>query len=117
MEDRPLERLLDLDGEIFEVGGGYWVEITAVRIPVTAARPHGINYALRLFDPKGKRLVCYDNAHAPHEGRAPSRRKSIVHDHRHFGERVRPYVYSDAETLLADFWTDVERVLKDNNVP
>lgn len=114
--DRSLERLLDLDGSIFEVGSGYWVEMRAARVPPTSARPHGVTYALCLLDPDGERLVCYDNAHASSEGRAPSRRARATHDHRHVGKRVMPYVYTDAETLLEDFWADVEKALKEAGI-
>ena len=29
-------------------------------------------------------------------------------DHRHIGQREERYVFSDVDTLLADFWRDVE---------
>ena len=116
-EDPSLPRLLDLDGEIMEVGGGYWVELRARKVPPSPAKPHGIDYALSLFGPDGKRLVGYDNAHPVSLGRAPSRKKRTTGDHRHARTAVWPYDYSDAETLLQDFWTDVERVLKEDGIP
>ena len=33
-------------------------------------------------------------------------------DHRHAGDRERAYRFKGAEALLADFWTDVEEMLK-----
>jgi Family of unknown function (DUF6516) len=30
-------------------------------------------------------------------------------DHRHVKEKQAPYRFSDADTLLADFWSDVEK--------
>jgi hypothetical protein len=115
-DDSSLARLLDLDGEIMEVGGGYWVEIRARRVPPTAAKPHGIDYALSLFSADGKRLVGYDNAHPVATARAPSRKKRETRDHRHVRTTTKPYAYADAETLLQDFWTDVERILKEEGI-
>lgn len=112
VEDRSVEHLLDLDEVIIEVGGGYWVEISAVLVASTEVRPHGIKYALRLLDPSGKRFVCYDNAHPVSLGRQPSHKKSATSDHKHLGKAVKPYAYSDAATLLEDFWADVEKALK-----
>jgi hypothetical protein len=113
--DPSLSRLLDLDGEIMEVGGGHWVALRVKRVPVSAAKPHG--YSLALIGPKDERLVCYDNAHPVKAGRGPGGRKPKGGDHRHIRDRVRPYDYSEAETLMRDFWTDVERLLKEEGVP
>lgn len=44
--DEDLERLLDLDGFLAEVGGGFWVKMVARRVPPDAGRPHGISYTL-----------------------------------------------------------------------
>ena len=96
-----------------EVGGGHWVALRVKRVPVSAAKPHGIDYSLALIGPKDERLVCYDNAHPVRTGR----KKPKARDHRHVRDRARPYAYSDAETLMRDFWTDVERILKEEGVP
>ena len=117
LEDRSIERLLDLDGEIIEVGGGYWVKISAKRVAPTAAKPHGINYSLCLLAPNGDRRVCYDNAHPVQSGRPPSGRMSQTNDHTHTRGTVTPYSYVSAEQLLIDFWADVERVLKEEGIP
>jgi hypothetical protein len=37
-------------------------------------------------------------------------------DHRHRIRTVKPYDYSEAATLLADFWTEVDTVLKERGV-
>jgi hypothetical protein len=114
--DRSIERLLDLDGEIIEVGGGYWVEFQAKRVPQTEAKPHGVDYGLCLVSPNWGRRVCYDNAHPVQSGRAPSGRMSQTNDHRHVEGTVTPYAYKDAEQLLIDFWADVERILKKEGI-
>lgn len=42
--DTGLDHLLNLDGFLAEVGGGYWVKIDARRVPADANRPHGVAY-------------------------------------------------------------------------
>jgi predicted transcriptional regulator len=81
--DPGLDRLLELDGFLAEIGGGYWVKIEAKEVPADAARPHGVAYTLSLHDPAG---------------RAQTRR-----DHLHRGETVRPYPHRDADTLIDGF--------------
>jgi len=115
-EDSTLDRLLDLDDEILVMGQGYWVEIHATRVPPTPEKSHGIDYSLCLFDPDGERLVGYDNAHAVRV-KARSRKRTATYDHVHKRKRVKPYRYSNAETLVNDFWTDVERILKERGIP
>tara|TARA_R110000868_G_scaffold276599_7_gene536322 strand:+ start:3945 stop:4250 length:306 start_codon:yes stop_codon:yes gene_type:complete len=99
-----------------EVGGGFWIKIEAVRIPATSGKPYGVNYSLCLFDPRGQRVVGYDNAHAVSVGRPPSRKKVSPNDHVHGAKSVAPYAYSSAEVLLVDFWNDVDAYLRKANI-
>jgi len=117
MEDATIRRILDLHDEIMEMGGGYWVSISAVRVSKTEAKPHGIDYSLCLLDPNGNRIICYDNAHPVTTGRPPSAKTSKTNDHLHKGKSVRPYEYTNAEKLLEDFWSDVFGVLKKEGIP
>jgi hypothetical protein len=48
--DEGLQRLLDLDGFLAEVGGGFWVKFVAQRVPPDEHRPHGVSYTLTLHD-------------------------------------------------------------------
>lgn len=82
------------------------VVVTAV--PVTPGKPHGLDYSLTLHGPNGDRLVGFDNAHPV--GR---QQRGAPQDHRHRLRTVKPYDYRDAATLLADFWSEVEAVLKE----
>lgn len=113
--DPGLATLLDLDGEILDQDHGYWVEIHAWVIQATSAVPHGIRYSLTLHDPSGKRIMGFDNAHAP---KAPKKFKYVGqrlpydHRHRHASDRGVPYSFKDAYQLLSDFFEDVDRVLK-----
>jgi Family of unknown function (DUF6516) len=110
--DEGLENLLDLDGFLAEIGGGFWVKIVARRVPANDSRPHGVSYTLAFHDPTGRRVFGIDNAHPVRLTRGPSGRSSSVRDHVHRGDSVRSYIYQDAETLLADFWREVEAILK-----
>lgn len=101
--DQGRERLLDLDGFIAEVGGGFWVKIGARRLPPDTDRPHGVSYTLTLHDPSGQRVFGIYNAHPIRVTRGPASRSSTARDHLHRGESVRPYAYRGAETLMDDF--------------
>jgi hypothetical protein len=114
--DEGLERLLDLDGFLAEVGGGFWVKIVARRVPPDPHRPHDVSYTLTLHDPAGRRVFGIDNAHAVRLARGPAGRSSTARDHLHRGESVRPYAYRDADTLMDDFWREVEAILKKEGV-
>ena len=112
--DHGLDPLLDLDGQTFFVDedGRYWVKFDVRTCPVSDERPHGIRYSLTLHGPKGERLVGIDNAH-PVSGVAGQARKAHQRvDHKHRLENVKPYGYRDAVPLLADFWREVDDVLK-----
>ena len=115
--DDTLDRLLDLDGWVLEVGDGFWVKIEARRVAPTVRKPSGINYSLCLFGPSDERLICYDNAHRIAVGSGPARKRTKLSDHVHKGQKVKPYAYTDAETLLIDFWADVDRVLRERSEP
>ena len=58
-------------------------------------------------------LVGFDNAHAVRERRGPGARTRGESDHRHRLRTIRPYEYRDAATLLADFWSAVDGVLRE----
>jgi hypothetical protein len=111
--DPTLDVLLDLDGQILVVDpqGGYWVRFTVTLVARSPQKPHGLDYSLTLHGPDGERLVGFDNAHPV--GR---RRRGGPQDHRHRLRTVRPYEYEDAATLLADFWSTVDAVLRERGV-
>lgn len=116
--DLTLDALLDLDGEVMIVdpAGLHWVRFSVRRVPVTSEKPHGLDYALTLHGPDGGRLVGFDNAHPVRSSAGPGGRYAGPNDHRHRLQTVRPYVYRDAATLLADFWSVVEAVPKERGV-
>jgi Family of unknown function (DUF6516) len=111
--DGSLDTLLDLDGQVLVVdpAGTHWVRFTVTRVPVSPEKPHGLDYSLTLHGPGGERLVGFDNAHPV--GR---RKRGASQDHRHRLHWVRSYDYHDAATLLADFWMEVDAVLRERGV-
>jgi len=114
--DPGIETLLLLDGEIYDQGDGYWIKIEAKRIAANEHVPHGIRYALTLHDRYGTRLLGYDNAHAvkpPRRRPYAGRRLAYDHRHRHSRDKGVAYEFTSADELLADFFDDVDRVLKE----
>jgi hypothetical protein len=108
--DPALDTLLDLDGFTFVVDpeSGFWVKFVVTRIPASSEKPHGLDYSLTLHDRSGERLAGFDNAH-PAEGQ----KRGAPQDHRHRIHTVKPYEYSDAAQLLADFWSEVDAIMQE----
>lgn len=111
--DPSLDSLLDLDDLTFVIDpeGGHCVRFVVNLVPVTPEKPHGLDYSLTLHGRNGQRLVGFDNAHPV--GR---QRPGQPQDHRHRIRTVQPYEYRDAAALLADFWAEVDAVLKERGV-
>lgn len=108
--DPSLDTLLDLDGLVMvvESGGGHWVKFVVTRVPASFEKPHGLDYSLTLHGADGERLVGFDNAHP-----VKKQKRGSPLDHRHRLRTVEPYEYSDAATLLGDFWQVVDTVLRE----
>jgi hypothetical protein len=105
----PRDRFLENDGVRFVVSNGYWVLFRMKQVPASTAKPHGLDYSLTLHDANGKRLVGFDNAYH----RVKGQRQGKPQDHHHRRKTVKRYHYHDEETLLVDFWTEVDIVLKE----
>lgn len=116
--DPALDALLDLDGQVLVIDekGEHWVKFEVCRVPASKQRPHGVNYSLTLHGKNNERLVGFDNAHAVRHSAGPGGKGSEAFDHKHHLRTIRPYEYQDAASLLADFWGDVEAVLKERGV-
>lgn len=91
--------------------GKHWVRFAVKRVPTSNAKPHGLDYSLTLHGPDGERLVGFDNAHP-----VGKRMRGDPQDHRHRLKMLKPYEYQDAATLLADFWANVDAVLRERGV-
>ena len=113
-----LEFLLAFDGRIHHLEEGYWIKFEIERVKATKERPHGLSYSFTLHGPDGTRLVGFDNAHGVPALGARFKRKPQASDHWHRTETDlgRPYQFKDAETLIDDFFDEVERVLNERGV-
>src|SRR5271154_6685122 len=105
--DPAFDTLLELDGLTFVVDpvGGHWVRFSVTRVPPVPEKPHGLDYSLTLHGRNGERLVGFDNAHP-----VGKQKRGDPQDHRHRIRTVKPYDYTDAASLLANFWTEVDAV-------
>ncbi len=115
-EDPGIETLLDLHDEIIDQGDGYWIKIEAWKVDSTPVIPHGVRYSLTLHEPYGKRILGYDNTHSikpPKKLKYAGRILAYDHKHRHVSDKGTPYEFKDAHQLLADFFGEVDRVLRE----
>lgn len=115
-EDAGIATLLDLNDQIIDQGQGFWVRIEAWQVVASRHIPHGIRYSLTLHEPFGRRILGYDNAHAvkpPGRRRFAGTRRPYDHRHRHASDKGVPYEFRDAHQLLADFFAEVDRVLRE----
>ena len=77
-----------------ELGNIIEVKMWRLLKPATD-KPHGYKYSL-VYIVRGERVIGYDNA----EGKG---------DHRHYGNRELPYSFINLRQLAQDFYHDVER--------
>ncbi len=119
-QDHTLENLLDLDGDIYVIDetAGYWVKFAVRRVTASSGRPHGVEYSPTMHDSNNRRLVGFDNAHGVPAAGSRYKRPPDANDHWHRTEEDpgRPYQFRDAETLVDDFFAEVERVLSDRGI-
>ncbi len=117
-KDHSLGLLLELDGQILVVdpAGKYWVKFIVKKVVPSPERPHGLSYSLTLHDEKGERLVGFNNAHPVSSGSGPGKKVQKKFDHKHKIRMIKPYQFSDAASLLQDFWGEVDKVLKDKGI-
>ena len=111
--DFGVESLLALNGDRYFIDdkGNFEAIFKVTRVAVSPGRPHGIKFVLMLLNSKGERVVCFDNAHAVTQGSGPGKKHSKRYHHKHIGNRVRPYLFKDAFTLIRDFWDEVDELV------
>jgi len=107
--DAGLEVLLALDGQalVLDAKGDYWAKFIVKRVPATPGKPHGLDYSLTLHGPYGERLVGFDNAHSVGKSK-----RGEPQDHMHRIDKVLPYEYRDAGSLLEAFWIEVVATMR-----
>ncbi len=117
--EHTLEYLLSFDGRRHWYESGYCVKFEIRRVQAEEKRPHGLKYSFTLHAPDGTRLVGFDNAHGvpPRGSRLKRRTAAVDHWHRTATDPGRRYAFRDAETLIDDFFDEVERVLIERGVP
>lgn len=103
--------LLSLDGVTMIVDErlGFWVKFVAREVASNESIPHGVSYSLTLHDRRGSRMLGFDNAHRV------GKQAQFDHWHRAQADLGRRYVFESPEKLLADFWREVDRVLKESD--
>ncbi len=117
--EHTLEFLLGFNGHVHRYAGGYWLKFEIRKVEASDGKPHGLDYSFTLHGPDNRRLSGFDNAHSvPAKGaRFKKRPKAMDHWHRTETDEGRPYAFKDAETLLDDFFDEVERVLTEHGIP
>lgn len=105
------EYLLSLHGTVLFVDKslGFWVKFVANRVPMTPEIPHGVSDSITLHNRCGVRLVGFDKAHRI------GKQLQFDHSHKSAGDTGRAYPLETAEQLLADFWREVDRVVKESH--
>ena len=105
--------LLALNGDRYFVDdkGDLEAIFKVISVAVTPGRPHGLKYTIMLLNAKGERVVCFDNAHAVSHGSGPGKKNSKQYNHKHIGNKLTPYAFKDAYTLVADFWKEVDKLV------
>lgn len=109
-DDPNLQSLLDLDGERFQMGDGYWTKFDVKLVKPSNEIPHGIRYSLTLHDRHGKRLLGFDNAHAVKKSKRYEARK-VEWDHRHDADTVTAYEFESPGALVEEFWNAVGKIV------
>jgi hypothetical protein len=110
--DPTLDVLLDLDRQVLVVDpqGRHWVRFVVTRVPVSAEKPHGIDYTLTLHGPDGERLVA-STMRIPSAGGGAAKHKIIATD-------CGPSGLTSTVTRQpsSDFWSTVDAVLRERGV-
>ena len=112
-KDFGIDGLLALNGDRYFIDdkGDLEVIFKIACTAISPVRPHGLKYSLVLLDSKGERVVCFDNAHVVSQGSGPGKKRLRQYDHKHIGNKVTPYKFKDFHTLVADFWTEVDKLV------
>lgn len=93
---RRAELLID---DRYDLSPREFVEMAVWRVPdPVAGSRHRFKYSLA-YVVDGVCVLRYDN-------------EAGKGDHRHWKDREAPYNFADVETLQADFWRDVEEIMK-----
>ena len=115
-EEHTLEFLLAFNGRIHRLERGYWIKFEITRVASSRRRPHGLAYAFTLHGPDGRRIMGFDNAHAIRQRGYGKSKIENDHWHRTETDPGRPYPFTTAEQLVADFFAEVRRILDERGI-
>ena len=113
--DHTLDVLLSLNGTEYTEENGCWYKIEAKLIEPSKERPHGIRYNLTLHDGNNTRILGFDNAHGikvKKGGKYGGHMYLYDHVHKSAKDTGQPYEFVDAEQLLKDFFSEVNKVIE-----
>lgn len=110
--EHTLEWLLDYHGRRLYFASGHFLKFEIRLVEKSGKVPHGIAYSFTFHDPEGSRILGFDNAHSvPHAGgRYVKPSTAADHWHRTCDDEGRSYTFVSAAQLLADFFTEVEKI-------
>ena len=116
--EHTLEWLLDYDGRRHYYTSGHFLKFEIRLVEQSGHVPHGIAYSFTFHDPEGVRLIGFDNAHpVPHTGgRYVKAQVEADHWHRTINDEGRPYTFVSVEQLLEDYFSEVERICKEQGI-
>ena len=116
--EHTLEWLLDYDGRRHYYTSGHFLKFEIRLVEQSGHVPHGIAYSFTFHDPEGVRLIGFDNAHpVPHTGgRYVKAKVEADHWHRTINDEGRPYTFVSVEQLLEDYFSEVERICKEQGI-
>ena len=111
--------ILDLHKQKIGYDNGYWVTMRVTEVAPDAHRPHGLQYAFTLHDANDDRILGYDNSHGVDVASGPAKKskRPIPFDHvDRRGRKSVPYEFETPFKLVVDFFSDVEKILKEEGV-
>jgi len=119
LRDTGQDYFLSLDRQSIGYEGGYWATFRVRKVEPSEERPHGFQYSLSLHDATDDRVVGYNNAHGVDVATGPARRskrpRALDHINRR-GKASVPYRFTTPYQLMADFFAEVDRILKKEGV-
>jgi hypothetical protein len=113
------ECFLSLNRQWIGYEKGFWATFRVRVVEVSPERPHGFEYSLSLHDASDDRVLGFNNAHAVDVASGPARKskRPVALDHiNRRGRKPVPYVFTTPYELLADFFAEVDKILKKEGV-
>lgn len=114
------EYFLGLNRQWIGYDNGYWVTFRVQAVDASPERPHGFQYSFSLHDANDERVLGYNNAHAVDAATGPARRSKRPEAWDHITRRGKgksvPYKFTTPYQLVADFFAEVDEILRKEGV-